>query len=71
MLAYPGGGGVARRLIFDLGFHLQPYFVHERVAKALASLYLCFDLHEPLLIDTGISTKISCAVSFNLFSLQR
>ena len=54
MLRYPGKGGVGARgltfVTFGRSFHLQPFFVHERVAKALASLYLYLGSHKHSMI---------------------
>ena len=50
----------ARGLNFGLRLYLHPNFVYAS-AKALVSLQISSGLSEPLLLQSVISTKFSCA----------
>ena len=54
-------------LIFDLSFHLYPYFVHQytRAAKVLANTHICAGSFVYSMLDNAIGIKISYA-EYNL-----
>ena len=61
-------GREPRGLNFYLTLPLHTNFIHK-AEKALTYLHICIGLHESLLPNSAISTKILCAACSNYFDL--